>query len=329
MPHAEGALERMFKHQAEMQVRSFGGVHPNDLGVEEKIQFLKDMTLALEDELHESMQEYGWKPWSTRRHIDVDPLKGELVDAWHFFMNLCIAVGMTPEELTDRYFKKAEVNRARQEVGYDNTNKCPNCRRALDDFDSPCPCTTMTEAPAPAGPGFKITPASAGPDPSGRLINEDYVLDMITSERDQRATEVLEGLNVPEALQGVIKPIETKPSPHNHMTRDIKRYGQCPGCDVIHDIERARHYSYVETIPVPKYDTKTFVTEVLEAAQAQIDDVPGVEPPVIAVAIEHLASLDQYINLDPDVSIDAAGGVVFGTPSSEPAPTEQGEEAVE
>lgn len=126
------SLEGMLEHQHQMQIKSFGA-DPASLDLAARVQFLKDMILALEDELHEAMGEFGWKPWSERVFIDENPLKGELIDAWHFFMNLCIAAGLGTEEWYDRYYGKAEVNRKRQVEGYDNTNKCSTCRRALDE----------------------------------------------------------------------------------------------------------------------------------------------------------------------------------------------------
>ena len=40
---------------------------------------------------------------------------------------------MDASELLDRYFNKGKINKARQAAGYDNTNKCSVCRRALDE----------------------------------------------------------------------------------------------------------------------------------------------------------------------------------------------------
>lgn len=125
-------LEDIFARQRQLQQDNFGG-DPSLLPLEEKIQYIKDMTLALTDELHEALNEVGWKPWSTKKHINVPEFKGELIDALHFFVNLCIVVDMDPDEVFDRYFNKAKVNQKRQEEGYDNTNKCVHCKRALDE----------------------------------------------------------------------------------------------------------------------------------------------------------------------------------------------------
>lgn len=128
-------LGKMFDEQRQLQIKSYGK-DPTEIGdPEERIQFIKDMTLALEDELHELLGEVGWKPWATSRHVNEEAAKGELVDAFHFFMNLCMVVHMTPTELFDKYIEKRQRNARRQLDGYDGvTGKCTTCHRALDDI---------------------------------------------------------------------------------------------------------------------------------------------------------------------------------------------------
>lgn len=157
----DDALDRMFQHQRAMQERSFGG-DPYLFPVDQKIQYLKDMILALEDELHEAMQEFTWKPWSSATpNIDYPRIQSELVDAWHFFMNLCITTGLDPQLLTEKYFLKAELNRKRQEEGYDNKDKCPVCRRANDDLAGPCDCEAGEQAEEQAdGPSEELFDAA-------------------------------------------------------------------------------------------------------------------------------------------------------------------------
>jgi len=132
-------LDQMFHLQGILQ-RDTYGAHPAEIeDIKERIQFYKDMHVAIVDELHEALAEIGWKPWATSRHINEDAVKGELVDAFHFFMNLCMLVGMTPEELTKRYVLKREKNIKRQQDGYDGvSSKCVGCGRALDDDAVTC-----------------------------------------------------------------------------------------------------------------------------------------------------------------------------------------------
>lgn len=101
---------------------------------EERMEALRINVLALIKELGEALDETGWKPWATSNHINAYAFKGEIVDAWHFLMNLMLHVGMTPEDLYDGYFIKHRINLKRQRDGYDGvTGKCPQCKRAYDD----------------------------------------------------------------------------------------------------------------------------------------------------------------------------------------------------
>lgn len=131
-------LGDMLELQNDLQTKAYG-MEPLQLEGEERIQFFKDMKLALEAELQEAMDEMGWKPWATSKHWNEEAVKGELIDAWHFFMNLLLVAGMTPDELYSRYVAKRTKNIKRQEHGYDGVSgKCPICKRALDDTAVTC-----------------------------------------------------------------------------------------------------------------------------------------------------------------------------------------------
>lgn len=127
-------LSQMLGMQRDLQVQAYGR-DPGQMDTDEKIQFIKDMVLALTDELHELLAETDWKPWTQGdRKINYDGAKKELVDCWHFFQNIQIALGMSTDELYKSYVKKRQVNADRQANGYDGrTTKCPGCRRALED----------------------------------------------------------------------------------------------------------------------------------------------------------------------------------------------------
>lgn len=126
-------LGTIFSQQRLLQKNAYG-YDPSEMEGEQRIQFIKDMNLALQDELHEFLQEVGWKPWATSRHVNEDAAKGELVDALHFFVNLCMVVNMDAQELFDRYMEKRKRNEQRQIEGYDGVaGKCGICKRALDD----------------------------------------------------------------------------------------------------------------------------------------------------------------------------------------------------
>jgi hypothetical protein len=51
---------------------------------------------------------------------------------------MLVAFGITDEEHDRLYQEKMELNRQRQRDGYDGMNKCPKCKRALDDPEVKC-----------------------------------------------------------------------------------------------------------------------------------------------------------------------------------------------
>ena len=127
-------LTHMLKMQRDLQLMYNKGKAIEDFTPEERMAAIRDNVLACTDELHEAMTETGWKPWATSNHLNVEAFHSEMVDAWHFFMNLMLHSGMTADDLYQGYVKKNAKNIKRQADGYDGVStKCPVCHRAYDD----------------------------------------------------------------------------------------------------------------------------------------------------------------------------------------------------
>lgn len=134
----DDALKQIFERQRYMQEDVYGYDFAG-MTDEDRVAFIKDMVLAATDELHEALNEVGWKPWATSQHVNRDAFKGELVDTLHFFVNLCLAGSIDPQELFEGYMAKSQKNVRRQQAGYDGVSgKCPMCRRAYDDEAVQC-----------------------------------------------------------------------------------------------------------------------------------------------------------------------------------------------
>lgn len=133
MSYADDHLREIFDLQLRLQTRLYGA-DPASFREDQFADYVRMNVLAVTDELHEALAETGWKPWATSRHLNREAYKKELVDALHFFVNLCLVAGITAPELAAAYYEKNAKNHVRQDVGYDGVReKCPNCRRALDD----------------------------------------------------------------------------------------------------------------------------------------------------------------------------------------------------
>lgn len=129
-------IEKMFERQAQLQVDSFK-ITPWRLSGAERREYVAAMSLGLHDEISEALQEIAWKPWAKDDYINAKEFVGELVDAFHFLMNLALIVDPTGDAFVEAYFKKAEVNARRQAgSGYsviEEGSKCKHCGRALDE----------------------------------------------------------------------------------------------------------------------------------------------------------------------------------------------------
>lgn len=59
------------------------------------------------------------KPWKqTFKTVDREAFLDELADAWHFFIELHVYAGVSPEDVFKAYFKKALENDQRRATGY-------------------------------------------------------------------------------------------------------------------------------------------------------------------------------------------------------------------
>lgn len=129
----EDMLRLMFERQERFQ--ALLGHDVADMSTGERVTYLKDQILALTDEAHEALNEIGWKPWATSRHLNAKEFAGELADIMCFLVNLALGVGLTPTNFFDLHAEKVLRNIKRQEDKYDGVGgKCPQCKRALDDL---------------------------------------------------------------------------------------------------------------------------------------------------------------------------------------------------
>lgn len=105
-------LEHIFKLQAQfdqalIEKRNLRGITPEE--------WIQKEVLAMVSELGELLNEVNFKWWKNPKAIDRDAIKEELVDILHFFISMCIKMGITAEELYQAYLVKNKENFDRQE----------------------------------------------------------------------------------------------------------------------------------------------------------------------------------------------------------------------
>lgn len=131
--------------QRDFQARLLG-MFPADLPDKDKMEYIRSMAYALEDELHEAVGETGWKPWATSNHINREAYRDELSEVLIFLMNLAMVADITPSELLEAVQNKQRKNSKRQDEAYDGVStKCPECKRAYDDRAVSCYPATEEE----------------------------------------------------------------------------------------------------------------------------------------------------------------------------------------
>ena len=103
-------LEEMYEMQAGLDNRI-----TQERGIEKSLsEWTVGLTIAMESEIDEIRREVNWRWWKNEKEIDLDALKGEVIDVWHFLLSLSRVVGMTPEDIHRLYMEKNAENHARQ-----------------------------------------------------------------------------------------------------------------------------------------------------------------------------------------------------------------------
>lgn len=102
-------------------------------------EYIAEDVLALEDELHEALDNVGWKSWAKEKGIiDRKQYLGEIVDGLFFWLNLANVAGASADEIEQIYVAKHARNMeryARGTEGYSMVEgKCPGCHRDHGDI---------------------------------------------------------------------------------------------------------------------------------------------------------------------------------------------------
>lgn len=112
---------------------------------EQRVAYIKEMYIAAVKELGEALDETQWKPWAKGEHvIHQVPFGSELSDAWQFITNMWfvaypgVSITGIAEMMNTYHETKVDINHRRIDQNYDGKNKCPTCKRALDDPHVDC-----------------------------------------------------------------------------------------------------------------------------------------------------------------------------------------------
>lgn len=112
-------LKEMLDKQTELQNRLGTLDFKND---RERTLFIKHHAQYLDQELHEMMYELPffkeWKNYESWPPNYERKAKEEFIDAFHFMLNIGIALGMNHEDIYKEYCRKNKINHERQDGDY-------------------------------------------------------------------------------------------------------------------------------------------------------------------------------------------------------------------
>lgn len=115
-------LEYLFKLQKNFQYLLGNNFPSNNNHKEIKdftnIHLIKNQILALFDETSEALREVPWKPWKLNQEFNVKKFRIELIDIFHFLINLFLLSGMNSRQVINLFKNKNKINRRRQKDGY-------------------------------------------------------------------------------------------------------------------------------------------------------------------------------------------------------------------
>lgn len=113
-------LKVMFAKQGNLEAAL--GYDFANMSEKERSEYVRLMSLMVSDELHEMLHEIPFfKPWKRYSDKEADNMvawqraRCEATDAFFFFMNVCLGLGLTAEELFDMYESKLDENYRRQQ----------------------------------------------------------------------------------------------------------------------------------------------------------------------------------------------------------------------
>ena len=76
------------------------------------------LSTALLHEAVELQRETNWKWWKKETKTDIDKVQQEIIDIWHFVIQVSIEAGLDSKKLIEKYMEKNRENLVRQERGY-------------------------------------------------------------------------------------------------------------------------------------------------------------------------------------------------------------------
>jgi len=132
-PAGEDMLAAMFAMQKSLNRRI--GVDTDRLTEEQQIAWVLNYARAMSQEVAELTDSVPWKWWAKYQTFDRQNARVEVIDLFHFLISLAQTLGMDAADVHRLYMRKNELNRQRQETGYNVKDDSDN--RGLEAGSNP------------------------------------------------------------------------------------------------------------------------------------------------------------------------------------------------
>ena len=109
-------LDKLFEMQHKLNERI--GVFTDRMDEAQQTQWVLNYSRALSQELAELTDSVPWKWWAKYQKFDLQNARVEVVDMFHFLISIAQTLGMSADDVFQKYVKKNEVNFQRQDSGY-------------------------------------------------------------------------------------------------------------------------------------------------------------------------------------------------------------------
>jgi dimeric dUTPase (all-alpha-NTP-PPase superfamily) len=116
-------LDFLFKKQGELFKKNIGDMEnrmKSLYNVKEPFDGYRVFMLstALVHEAIELQRETNWKWWKKESTVNKEKIQEEIIDMWHFLIQISIESGMDSKRILEKYMEKNEENLKRQIKGY-------------------------------------------------------------------------------------------------------------------------------------------------------------------------------------------------------------------
>ena len=86
--------------------------------LDQRMQSMRNSSLALMMELAELVNSTPWKPWANNQELDIDNAKREVIDIIFFLVSICEQLEISAVELEDKFTEVLVNNYKRLDNGY-------------------------------------------------------------------------------------------------------------------------------------------------------------------------------------------------------------------